>query len=140
MKRTGWLWCWVWLFMACDSPEQGTVIQTWETGAPKEVHREMQDGSGVEVTIFHGNGKIHMRGKLLGGQRQGTWNTYREDGLPWSQVEYAGGIKDGLFRTWHTDGRPHIEGQHKSGSPTGSWRFFDVNGNLDHTEDFGGAN
>ena len=134
------MWCWAWLFLACSSPEQGTVIQTWETGAPKEVHREMEDGSGVEVTIFHGNGKIHMRGKLLAGQRQGTWNTYRENGQPWSQVEYRAGVKEGLFRTWHPDGMPHIEGQHEDDLPAGEWTFFSPDGSVVETRDMGVAN
>ena len=72
----------------------------------------------------------------MNGQRNGTCNTYRENGQPWSQVEYAAGVKQGLFRTWHANGMPHIEGQHEAGNRTGKWDFFDDTGQLNETLDF----
>lgn len=126
------------LWSACSTPVEETVVQTWpETGQPKEIHTELPDGAGTEVRIMHGNGRIHMRGVLKEGERSGTWNTYREDGMPWSQVQYVNGQKDGLFRTWHPGGIPHIEGQHRSGNPHGDWHFYSTDGQLVQTEHYG---
>ena len=69
--------------------------------------------------------------------RHGVWNTYREDGLPWSRVTYQAGVKAGLFRTWHIGGKPHIEGQHTEGVPSGKWRFYSTEGELVETKDYG---
>ena len=122
---------------ACSDREPKEIVSTWPTdGAPKEVQLELDEGRGTEVQQFHENGRIHTRGVLLEGVRHGVWNTYREDGLPWSQVTYKNGVKEGLFRTWHVGGIPHIEGQHKDGVPAGKWRFYSTEGDLVETEDF----
>jgi antitoxin component YwqK of YwqJK toxin-antitoxin module len=122
---------------ACSEGKQERVVSTWPTkGNPKEVRLELGEGLGVEVQQFHENGRIQIRGVLLNGARNGVWNTYRKDGLPWSQVTYKAGIKEGLFRTWHVGGTPHIEGQHKDGVPAGKWRFYSTEGDLVETEDF----
>lgn len=122
---------------ACSEGKQEQVVSTWPTkGNPKEVRLELGEGLGVEVQQFHENGRIQTRGVLLNDARNGVWNTYRKDGLPWSQVTYKAGIKEGLFRTWHVGGTPHIEGQHKDGVPAGKWRFYSTEGDLVETEDF----
>ncbi len=123
------------LWAGCAPPAEETVVQTWpDTGAPKEIHTELTEGAGTEVRIMHGNGRIHIRGLLKDGVREGIWNTYREDGMPWSQVSYARGLKDGLFRTWHPGGIPHIEGQHRANQPDSTWRFYGTDGQLVQTE------
>lgn len=137
------LFCCTLLFSACTTPSiEENVISTWpESGEPREIHIALPDSSGTEVKILHGNGRIHMRGVLKAGKREGTWNTYREDGMPWSQVHYVDGLKDGLFRTWHAGGVPHIEGQHRNNQPDSTWHFYSTEGVLVQTEFYGeGAN
>jgi len=136
MKATPFVFlCWALVWAGCTAPVDEVVVQTWpETGAPKEIHSQLPDSAGTEVRILHGNGRIHMRGVLRDGQRQGVWNTYREDGMPWSQVSYRDGLKDGLFRTWHPGGIPHIEGQHRNNQPDSTWHFYGTDGQLVQTE------
>lgn len=125
------------LLSACFDPEVETVTSSWpESGARREVRIDLGEGKGEEVKQFHENGRIHVRGVMLDGQREGTWNTFREDGLPWSQVTYSRGVKEGAFRTWHTDGTPHIEGQHLAGQPSGTWKFYGTDGQLVEVTDF----
>lgn len=142
MKPSPCLWlCVAALVSACSSAPTEDIVRTWpNSGAPREIHTILADSSGTEVRILHENGRIHMRGVLRDGLRHGTWNTYREDGMPWSQVQYALGVKDGLFRTWHEGGAPHIEGQHAAGAPFGTWRFHDMNGQLLETETYPAPN
>lgn len=128
------------LAIGCASPERDNVVDSWPSGAPKEVHVEREGGKGKEIKFFHENGTIHMRGTMVDGRREGTWNTYREDGLPWSQVTYASGVKDGPFRTWHTTGVPHVEGQNADGEPDGTWRFYGDDGQLLETKEYSAAN
>lgn len=136
----GWFWLGCCL-MGCLDPEVENVVSTWEEqGTKREVRTPLGEGQGEEVKQYHPNGRIHVRGVLLDGEREGTWNTYREDGLPWSQVTYRKGIKHGPFRTWHTDGTPHIEGQHDEGEQTGTWKFYGTHGKLVETTEFPVAN
>ncbi len=129
------------LLSACHFEGRERVVDTWdEQGTPKEVRSTDVETGGEDVQQYHKNGRIHTRGKLVEGLRQGTWNTYREDGLPWSQVTYADGIKQGLFRTWHPGGTPHIEGQHEKDQPSGVWRFYATDGSLVETLDYDAAN
>ena len=138
---TGKFWlfsCLVLALCSCTERQEETVVSTWTTDeTPKEVRVELEEGLGVEVQQFHENGRIHTRGTLLNNMRQGVWNTYREDGLPWSRVTYQAGVKEGLFRTWHIGGKPHIEGQHTEGVPSGKWRFYSTEGELVETKDYG---
>jgi len=122
------------LTTGCAVPEQDKVVESWPSGAPKEIHVELGEGKGKEIKRFHENGRIHLRGSMMDGHREGTWNTYREDGLPWSQVTYSAGVKEGPFRTWHTTGVPHVEGQHVGGKPVGTWRFYGDDGQLLETK------
>lgn len=124
------------LLFGCATTETETVVSTWSDGTTKEVHRFEEGVAGYEIQQFHSNGLIHVRGWMVDSLREGTWNTYRENGLPWSQVDYVGGQKEGVFRTWHDSGFPHIEGQHKNGAPSGVWTFFDVTGQPTETRDF----
>ena len=124
------------LAAGCANPVEEKVTSTWPDGSPKEVHLTEEGLEGHEIQQFHANGKLHVRGRLVSGQRDGTWNTYRENGQPWSQVDYAAGVKQGLFRTWHANGMPHVEGQHEAGQRTGKWDFFDDTGQLNEALDF----
>lgn len=130
------------LFLAaCGSPERTEeVVSSWPDGTPKEVRMTEVGVNGVDLLQYHANGRLHVRGRMLDGAREGTWNTYRENGQPWSQVEYRAGVKEGLFRTWHPDGMPHIEGQHESDLPAGEWTFFSTDGSVVETRDMGAAN
>jgi len=120
----------------CENQVTETVVSTWPDGATKEIRLTEGGLPGNEIQQFHANGLLHVRGRMVDGLREGTWNTYREDGVPWSQVDYMRGEKEGLFRTWHDNGLPHIQGQHRGGQPSGIWHFFDVTGQPAGTRDF----
>lgn len=129
------------LLAACGAPDRTeTVTETWPNGAPKEVRLTEKGVDGVDVQQYHENGRIHVRGQLVDGVREGTWNTYRDNGNPWSQVDYQQGVKEGLFRTWHPNGLPHIEGQHAAGQPTGEWTFFSTEGAVVEVRDMALSN
>lgn len=135
-----WIWPLFLLISACGASTSEEVVSRWPNGEPRDVRVSDEDWPGIEVQQFHENGRIHVRGREVEGQRQGTWNTYRENGNPWSQVEYSNGKKEGLFRTWHPNGMPHIEGQHTAGQPSGSWTFFDTHGQALEVRDFSPSN
>ena len=120
----------------CAEQISDEVVATWPDGSAKEIHRAKEGEAGREIQQFHANGRAHVRGRLVNGVREGVWNTFRENGLPWSQVEYLSGEKNGIFRTWHENGLPHIEGQHRAGKPAGVWRFFDTAGQPTESRSF----
>ena len=124
------------LAAGCSEPVSEKVVATWPDGSPKEIHSTRAGEPGHETQQFHANGRAHVRGRLVDGVREGVWNTFRENGLPWSQVEYLAGEKDGGFRTWHENGLPHIEGQHRAGKPSGMWHFFDTMGQPTESRNF----
>ena len=118
------------LAWACTAPEKGEVISTWpSSGHPKEVHTVLGEGAGTEVQILHENGSIHMRGTLLEGKRNGVWNTYREDGLPWSQVHYdSGSPRKGSSAPGMSEGCPTSRASTSGVSPLVTWRFYGTDG------------
>ncbi len=126
---------------ACGGPDRTEdVVAQWPDGSRKEVRSTEEGVAGEEVQQFHENGRIHVRGRLVEGVREGTWNTYRDSGKPWSQVDYVSGVKEGLFRTWHPNGLPHIEGQHAQGIPSGEWTFFSTEGAVVEVRDMAAVN
>lgn len=124
------------LATGCEEPISEKIVATWPDGSPKEIHSFTASEPGHETQQFHANGRAHVRGRLVDGVREGVWNTFRENGLPWSQVEYLSGEKNGSFRTWHENGLPHIEGQHRAGKPAGVWYFFDTMGQPTESQNF----
>ena len=91
------------LAAGCANPVEEKVTSTWPDGSPKEVHLTEEGLEGHEIQQFHANGKLHLRGRLVGGQRDGTWNTYRENGQPWSQNRARGewtAFSDANIRTF----------------------------------------
>ena len=124
------------LAAGCTENPSEKVVATWPDGSAKEIHRTTAGEPGYETQQFHANGRAHVRGRLVEGVREGVWNTFRKDGLPWSQVEYLAGEKEGSFRTWHENGLPHIEGQHRAGKPAGIWHFFDTTGQPTESRNF----
>ena len=79
---------------ACGSPERTEeVVSAWPDGTPKEVRMTEVGVNGVDLLQYHANGRLHVRGRMLDGAREGTWNTYRENGQPWSQWSIGRGSK-----------------------------------------------
>ena len=68
---------------ACGGPDRTEdVVAQWPDGSRKEVRSTEESVAGEEVQQFHENGRIHVRGRLVEGVREGTWNTYRDNGNP----------------------------------------------------------
>lgn len=70
------------------------------------------------------------RGQLLKGERHGVWNSYYENGMPWSQVNYDRGEEHGSYRTYHDNDEPAIEGIFDEGTRIGTWSFYGEDGNM----------
>ena len=59
------------LAAGCANPVEEKVTATWPDGSRKEVHLTEEGLEGHEIQQFHANGKLHVRGRLVDGQRDG---------------------------------------------------------------------
>lgn len=108
------------------------AVDFFESGKPKAFNfTQLVDGKKV-ITGYeeiHENGAVKIQGNLSPeGQRIGLWESFYEDGKPWSIGNYSNGIENGMKKTWYPDGSPRYEGNLLNGKPTGEWTFWDEKG------------
>lgn len=87
-------------------------------------------GDTLFIENYHPNGTIRTTGSFESRVRDGEWQSFYENGNPWSEHHYVNGKKDGLYKVWYENGQLRILGQYQAGKEIGNWQFFDENGNL----------
>ncbi|MGB0390370.1 MAG: toxin-antitoxin system YwqK family antitoxin [Salibacteraceae bacterium] len=104
----------------------------YESGKPKEYNLySFIDGRKTLVGYeeVYENGVIKITGKVDSNtQRVGLWESFYEDGKPWSIGEYENGVEIGRKKTWYSNGKPRYEGLMLNGKPSGTWFFWDEKG------------
>lgn len=85
------------------------------------------------------NGQVTMEGNLLNGKREGEWTGYSESGRVKSRNTYRAGVLEGLSTVFHDNGKVYYTGWQAAGKQVGLWRFYDEQGNLLKTVDYGEA-
>lgn len=107
-------------------------VSFFENGRPKSFNLFIE-GNGKEVlTAFeelHENGAVKITGKLNPkGQRIGLWESFYEDGTPWSIGTFENDIENGVKKTWYPNGKLRYEGVIENGEPVGDWVFWTEKG------------
>ena len=78
---------------------------------------------------FYASGKLKIKGRFnTSHQRVGLWESFYEDGKPWSIGSYTNGVEIGEKKVWYSDGSLRYQGEMLSGKPIGTWTFWDENG------------
>lgn len=116
-----------------ELPKTYETISYYPSGKPKDQNIFVTKNGKKEAFGFqelHENGQVKMIGAQNSeGKRIGLWESFYEDGKPWSIGEYEKGIEVGEKKTWYPNGKLRYQGQMKNGKPFGQWTFFDESGN-----------
>ncbi len=113
-------------------PKVFETVSFYPSGKPKEQTVFVKKNGKKEVFGFqelHENGQIKMGGQFdANGKRTGLWESFYEDGKPWSIGEYENGVEIGGKKTWYPNGKIRYQGQMRNGKPFGQWIFYDESG------------
>lgn len=96
---------------------------------------EVVDGIYTEWYPGHENVKIRGR-QNEGGEREGVWKSYTEDGFETSVTFYLKGKKDGYVVVYHPNGAIHYRGEYRLDEKVGLWSFYDEKGDLNEEINF----
>lgn len=140
------LWKWAWalglLITACGPRTVEVVTDRFPDGNAKTVKIYSvrgKDSTLLKETTFYQNGQKYMEGYYRNGQRDSTWTAWLRDGRIWSRGFYRQGLENGPKEVYHENGQLFYQGQYKNGQRVGVWKFFNTEGELLQTIDYGGA-
>ena len=83
------------------------TVETYKNGNISNIlyHKDTPEGLElIKQETFHYTGSKSMIGTFKGGQRQGTWTHWYENGQIRLQGKYINGQKDSLWTFWYKDG------------------------------------
>ena len=95
--------------------------------------------SGVnhDVVQFFSNYTVRSTERLVNGMREGRVIFYYPGGSPQTEGFYEKGVENGTYTVFRSNGVPYYRGQYTAGERTGIWEFYDEEGNLATTKDYG---
>lgn len=88
---------------------------------------------GDKFAEYHQNGRIRVKGYMLDGELNSSYESYHNNGQLRSIGAYSKGRKVGLWKQWHSNGKQANEGRYKDGKAQGPWRFWHDTGRLEKT-------
>lgn len=109
--------------ISCQENPEKVVEEKYETGKPKRVRFYDQDSTAVKEIVYYKNGNKKIKGKLLNGNRHGTWISYLKDGSKWTQAKYKQG-KLVNFTSCKENLEKVVEEKYETGQPK-LVRFYD---------------
>lgn len=106
-------------------------MRTWLAGALLALVGLHPAVRGSEVLeVHHQNGALASREALVGGQREGLYQTWWPNGRLRSQAHYVAGAYHGEYRTWRENGRPYERRTYADGRESGVQQSWDEQGAL----------
>lgn len=123
-------------FFSCSNDVlQEEVLTRHEDGNKKEVryYVKNEDGSKnyVRETWYYMEGMKHLDGPIIGGKRNGVFETYYKSGALMSKGTFIDGIREGEAFTYYENGNVKYQGSYVNGKECGIWKFYEENGELD---------
>jgi len=94
-------------------------------------------GANKDVVQFYSNYTVRSTERLVGGLREGRVAFYYPGGNPQTEGFYEKGVENGPYTVFRPNGIPYYRGQYTDGQRTGIWEFYDEEGNLSTTQDYG---
>ncbi len=83
-----------------------------------------------EQVLYHDNGAVMSRGKLVENIPEGPWIYYYESGNVQANAHYVNGIETGLWEWFHENGNLMRKGIFKNGLSDGTWLYYAEGGVL----------
>lgn len=104
----------------------------------KENLVEIKDG--VYTEYYPGRKAVKFRGpQTKGGERDGRWYFYAENGNEQSSTEYTNGKMNGLIMVRYPNGNMRYTGFYTDGRESGEWRFYKEDGSIDFVKNYDDA-
>lgn len=82
------------------------------------------------------NGTIKIKGDLVKSIRQGKWEAFYENGVPWSESNYLNGKRNGIYKSFYPNGNLKIHGVYENDKKVDVWFFYLENGKFEKEIDF----
>ena len=123
-------------FFSCSNDVlQEEVLTRHEDGNKKEVRYYVKNDDGsknyVRETWYYMEGMKHLDGPIMGGKRNGVFETYYKSGALMSKGTFIDGIREGEAFTYYENGNVKYQGSYVNGKECGIWKFYEENGELD---------
>ena len=110
------------------------VAEVGEDGHPTTIYY-YKDGRQMVFQYYTGM-ILRCRGDIVGGQREGLWQYFFENGNLQAEATYVNGREEGEKRVYRENGLPYYIGRYSNGMPVGTMEFYDEEGNLAGTKEF----
>ncbi len=122
---------------ACNQGDQEPKKQT-EQDVSNYRALKVVDNQGRYKEWYPGHEQLKLEGRQNEkGERTGIWKLYSKNGVVLSITVYTDGKRDGHIIVKHPNGALHYKGQYVMDERVGEWKFYDEQGNLTKTENFG---
>jgi len=83
---------------------------------------------------YYSNGNVHIKGQTnSGGQMEGLWEGFYENGNIQWRISYKEGKKDGIEEFFYKNGNIRWRTPYKENKPDGIEEIFDEQGNITET-------
>ena len=87
-----------------------------------------RDGRNGSFESWYENGKRWERYNYISGKLDGLGESWHENGKRWGRYNYISGKLDGLGESWHENGNPNTKSYYKSGKLIGLYESWHYNG------------
>jgi len=88
-------------------------------------------------TGFYGDKlSLYVVDTYIDGKKNGSVESYHENGQVWDKGNYKDGKLDGPFEKYYQNGQLNQKGNYKDGKKEGFWEFYYQNGQLQYKENY----
>jgi len=85
---------------------------------------------------FNDNYTLNAKGSVVDGKKNGHWDFFYANGQKMLEANYSADIKNGAYNSYRENGIPFFRGFYINGQRANIWEFYDEQGNLAGTKDF----
>lgn len=119
--------------VSCSQETEVTQEQEVQTTRPL-----IERKNGVYKEWYPGHQQVKIQGREDDkGRRNGIWKLYSEQGVELSITVYTDDKKDGHIVVRYPNSVVHYVGEYMMDERVGEWRFYDEQGTLVKTENYG---
>lgn len=120
------------LFLSCGEEKQ-------KEEPTKEVKRPLvEEVDGFYTEWYPGHKQIKIKGrKDAKGRKNGVWKMFTEEGYDLSIQTYKNGKREGAVVVYRPNGALNYSGDYANDERIGTWKFYNEQGELIKTEEFG---
>jgi len=87
-------------------------------------------GEGSYYEEVYKSGGVKAEGKVLDGNKVGSWSYYYEDGTTKVQGDFVGGKRNGIWKFYDPSGKIKAEGRYDAGLANGIWIHYHNDGTV----------